>query len=142
MHAKTLVIWFVLPMAGTVACSGSNNSGSTYPSAVDAALCTWPTSFTSSGDEYAVGCWAHPSSGTTNADQYSCSASEYALHCVGDVAWPDSGCEVLTMPAPDSSLGCRLLPLPTPSNQNYYCCPCGQGQTSLSDASVSIMCPT
>jgi len=109
---------------------------------VDGGACTWPASFTPTGDDYAVGCWAHAISGTIDAGPFSCSSSEYALHCAGDIAWPDSGCQVLTMPAPDSSLGCRLLPLPTPFGQSYYCCPCGQGKTTFSDASVSMGCPT
>jgi hypothetical protein len=53
---------------------------------------------------------------------FSCSSAEYSLDCVGELA---AGALI---PAPSSALGCRLLPLPTPSNQSYYCCPCGQGE--------------
>jgi hypothetical protein len=109
----------------------------------DGGACTWPAGFTSTGDSSAVGCWAHAISGVIDAGLLSCGSSEYTLHCVGDIQQFDSGCQMRTMPAPDFSLGCRLLPLPTPSNQSYYCCTCGEGQTSLADASVSMSsgCP-
>jgi hypothetical protein len=29
------------------------------------------------------------------------------------------------IPSPDSSLGCTVLPLPTPPGVFFYCCPCG-----------------
>jgi hypothetical protein len=124
---------------GEIPIDGGNTSEASID--IDGGACTWPASFTPTGDDNAVGCWAHAIIGTADGGQFSCSASEYALHCTGDIAWPDSGCEVRTMPAPAPSLGCRLLPLPTAFNQDYYCCPCGQGQASLSDASVSMGCP-
>jgi len=128
---------------------------------VDAGACTWSRDFNPASDEYALGCWAHsitnpcqvPGGGVVGPDgmilgpdgnpaadqscRFACVASEFALHCVGEYTWPDSGCETRTMPAPDPSLGCRILPLPTPENQAYYCCPCGRDQASLADASVS-----
>jgi hypothetical protein len=130
--------------------------------AVDAGACTWPADFTPSGDEYALGCWAHPvtnpcvvpsgdvvgpkgiildPAGNPAADQscqFACVASEFALHCAGAYTWPDSGCEMRIIPAPDLSVGCRVLPIPTTPTDSYYCCPCGLGQASLADASVSV----
>ena len=110
---------------------------------INGGVCTWPAGFTPIGDENAVGCWAHTVPGPVDASQMACSSAEYALGCVGDIQRFDSGCQVRTMPAPDSSLGCRLLPLPTPSNSSLYCCPCGQSQTPLADASVTMSsgCP-
>jgi hypothetical protein len=29
-----------------------------------------------------------------------------------------------SMPAPETSLGCTVIPVPTPSNVAFYCCPC------------------
>jgi hypothetical protein len=31
----------------------------------------------------------------------------------------------VTVPEPDTSLGCRILPIPTAVNTSFYCCPCG-----------------
>jgi hypothetical protein len=129
---------------------------------VDAGTCAWPADFSPTGDEYAFGCWAHSVSvpcqlpagavvgpngvilgpdGEPAADQscrVACLGSEFSLHCAGEYTWPDSGCQTRTMPAPDPALGCRLLPLPTTSTSNYYCCPCGQSRGGLADASVSV----
>jgi len=40
-----------------------------------------------------------------------CSASQYNLSCYG----PST---------PDSALGCAVVPIPTPSGELFYCCPC------------------
>jgi hypothetical protein len=109
---------------------------------VDAGACGWPTSVTLSGDAGSVGCWAKPTfnicevpnggsvnaqDGTirgpdgqvvTDACKDACSASEYALTCTGDTMMPSS------IPSPDSSFGCTGIPVPTPSNVLFYCCPC------------------
>jgi len=111
-------------------------------SMVDAGACSWPASVTSSGDASSVGCWATPThnickvpnggsfnaqDGTirgpdgqvvTDACQDACSASDYALTCTGDTLMPSSN------PSPDTSLGCTVIPVPTPSNAAFYCCPC------------------
>jgi hypothetical protein len=95
---------------------------------VDGGGCSWPENLTPVGDGSAVGCWAHAVSGPADASQITCSSAEYALGCVGE--WPysaDGGDTHVTVPAPDPSLGCRILPIPTPVNASYYCCPCGHG---------------
>jgi hypothetical protein len=43
---------------------------------------------------------------------------EYALTCTGDRMMPSS------IPSPDTSLDCTVIPVPTPSNVLFYCCPC------------------
>ncbi len=52
----------------------------------------------------------------------------------GDVGAPDSAgppsitCRASatfgSIPEPDSSLNCSVIPIPTPSNELFYCCPC------------------
>jgi hypothetical protein len=134
---------------GEVPIDGGNTSEAQDSALVDAStivdggVCTWPSNLTPNGDDFAGGCWAHAVPGAADASLANCSLSEYALHCVGEMDRLDSGCETLTMPAPDPLLGCRVLPLPTAANASYYCCPCGQSQTSLADASVfmSSGCP-
>jgi len=91
----------------------------------DGGACTWPAKLTSTSDGSAVGCWAHTISGTGNASQIDCSSADYALGCVGE--WPysaDGGSMRATVPQPDPSLGCRILPIPTSVNTSFYCCPC------------------
>ena len=124
------------PQAGG---ADANTANSIVP---DAGACGWPASFTSSGDASSVGCWATPThnickvpnggsfneqDGTvrgpdgqvvTDACQDVCLASEYSLTCTGDGMMPAS------MPSPDTSLGCTVIPVPTPSNVSFYCCPC------------------
>jgi hypothetical protein len=111
----------------------------------DAGACAWPASVTQIGDASTAGCWAQatfnicevPSGGTvngqdgtitgadgkpvTNACHNACSASEYALTCAAEV-------QSHPIPSPDGSLGCKAIPVPTPSNQLFYCCPCAGGQ--------------
>jgi hypothetical protein len=99
-----------------------SETGAEDSNVVHSGGCAWPENFTSTSDGSAVGCWAHTISGPADGGMFSCSSAEYSLDCVGELA---SGAPI---PAPTSSLGCRLLPLPTPSNQSYYCCPCGQGE--------------
>ena len=134
--------------AGGVAGAGGTDAGAA-PDLVpvlqlDGGVCTWPASLTYDGDAGGVGCWAHVNTnvcqvpagdvvdshgtilgpdGTPVADascRQACVASEYAVQCVGEMS-----SSPFTIPTPDSSLGCRVLALPTPSNQSSYCCPCG-----------------
>ena len=132
---------------------GEPDANTAYSTIPDAGSCGWPASFTSSGDASSVGCWAKPThdickvpnggsfnaqDGTirgpdgqvvTDACQDACLASEYALTCTGDGMMPAS------MPSPDTSLGCTAIPVPTPSNVLFYCCPCG-GHSSTEDAAT------
>jgi hypothetical protein len=137
-----------LNITGTPECQqegpqvGEPDATAAEPVMVDAGACRWPASVTSSGDASSTGCWAKPThnickvpnggsfnaqDGTirdpdgqvvTDACQNACSASEYALTCTGDTMMPSS------MPAPETSLGCTVIPVPTPSNVAFYCCPC------------------
>jgi hypothetical protein len=144
----------LLPLVGC----GSNQSNSVMEdsgtevastadgtTAADAGACAWPASVTQVGDASIAGCWAQatinicevPNGGTvnaqdgtitspdgkpvTNACHDACSASEYALTCTGEV-------QSYPIPSPESSLGCRAIPVPTPSNRLFYCCPCTGGQ--------------
>lgn len=108
--------------------SAISETGADRAILVEAGGCSWPEKLTPVSDGSAVGCWAHAVSGPVDASQITCSSAEYALGCVGE--WPysaDGGYTHVTIPEPDPSLGCRILPIPTPVNASYYCCPCGQG---------------
>jgi hypothetical protein len=51
-----------------------------------------------------------------------CSPEEYELSCIG--AFNAENPESIQIPDPATSLGCSILPLPTPINELFYCCPC------------------
>ncbi len=55
-----------------------------------------------------------------------CAPGGYALRCSGETLSMDPP-TFSPMPAPDPSLGCRVLPIPTPPNLTVYCCACGAG---------------
>ena len=89
------------------ACGGSSST------------CTWPASAQTASDASPIGCSASPrfdlcqqQGDGTEQCRDGCSSSEYALSC-------DSA-------TPDASLGCKVLPLPTPVNVAVYCCPCSR----------------
>jgi hypothetical protein len=50
----------------------------------------------------------------------ACSPTEYALTCRGTQSMEEIG----NIPDPDPSLKCAVIPIPTPSNELFYCCPC------------------
>lgn len=54
--------------------------------------------------------------GTTETCTDVCPMIDYPLACRGTMA--------ATVPAPDQSLGCSVVPMPTPPNETFYCCPC------------------
>jgi hypothetical protein len=138
-----------LNITGTPACqqegpqlSGPEAGAEMATTAIDGGSCTWPANVTPVTDASTVGCWAQPSfnicevpsGGSVNAQDGTilgpdgkpvanachdvCSTSEYALTCTGATMSPS------TIPSPDSSLGCKVIPGPTPSNELSYCCPC------------------
>jgi hypothetical protein len=74
----------------------------------DGGSCRWPASAStfSSADASLSGCL--PSVGGN-----LCATSQYTLSCYGRSAVPDAG------------LACTVVPVPSPSDVLYYCCPCG-----------------
>jgi hypothetical protein len=102
--------------------------------------CTWPTAADTFNADAGEGCSPRsmfdicevPSGSTILADggvltpdggvevcSDACSPTEYELTC--NSASPDTGDQI---PAPDPSLGCKAIPIPTPSNVLFFCCPC------------------
>lgn len=89
------------------------------PSSVDAApdviaACVVPPAADTFDDASARGCWPHADFTINGAD--ACRSYEYALTCEFDAG------EIGTLPAP--SLGCTVIPVPTPPNALFYCCLC------------------
>ena len=104
----------------SVSCTG-NGSAELQGALVPA--CTWPAAADTVNAGTGAGCEAQArfqvcqvSSGGAESCQDSCTPAEYALTCTGE----STG----SMPAPDPSLKCKIIPVPTPPNKAFYCCPC------------------
>ncbi len=112
------------------------HTGDTIPA------CTWPAGADTFEDASSTGCKPRsvfqicevPSGSTIEADgaiespdgaaaqcSDACTATEYELSCEGSTDGGPGG----AIPQPDPSLGCTVIPIPTPSNALFYCCPCG-----------------
>jgi len=110
--------------AVALAALGCTSTTSGSSASVDGMACTWPAAAdtaTDGGSSGYAGCL--PSAPAQICQQAAdgsesckplCGASDYELSCRG------AG----SVPAPDPSLGCTIIPIPTPSNALFYCCPC------------------
>lgn len=163
ISAKTgrcvLTALFLAALAGC----GSSSSGPVdgVSASADGGTCQWPTSAATVSDASGLGCSPQPAfnicevptgdtveqDGTirkpdgaivTGTCTNACSSSQFALRCVGSM-------ESFSIPEPDPSLKCIVIPGPTPSNESVYCCPCvrtfgdgGPDSVVSVDASVDI----
>jgi hypothetical protein len=98
----------------------------------DGGSCAYPAGVVAETDAANSGCFAHVPgqicevsngatvlpdggvSGGTESCHSLCGASEYEMTCQ------------FTNTGPDPSLGCTVIPIPTPSCCLYYCCPCAE----------------
>jgi hypothetical protein len=64
--------------------------------------------------------------GTTVTCDSACGPTDYAMFCRSETPSIDPPTSS-PMPTPDPSLGCRILPIPTPPSLTVYCCACGAG---------------
>jgi hypothetical protein len=91
-----------------IGCGLLGDGGTPKQDAGDAssATCHWPAAADTfaGSDAGPTGC--QPSTGSD-----LCSASQYMESCYG-------------ASMPDASLSCTVVPIPTPSNVLFYCCPC------------------
>src|SRR5664279_3618267 len=55
--------------------------------------------------------------GGTESCSSLCGPSQYEMTCRG-------AAPMGTVPNLDPSLGCQVIPIPTPSSTLFYCCPC------------------
>jgi hypothetical protein len=95
---------------------GSDQLGS--GTQVGSLTCESPPGVSAAPDPAAAGCFRTAFQiCNTMSCQSACSASDYSMTCTGAGA-------VGSIPAPDSALGCTVLPIPTPSDVLIYCCPC------------------
>jgi hypothetical protein len=115
--SSTLAFPFVAFVAFVASCDGSSSLGSQN----SALTCQAPAGISTGADAAAPGCVADPSFKICGPStcQSACSASEVAVTCTG-------ASQFGPIPAPDAALGCTVLPVPTPSDVLFYCCPCAQ----------------
>jgi hypothetical protein len=126
---------FAVLVALTAACSGAVAPGAASSSqqadAEDGGTCQYPAGVDVDPDASGTGCFAGPAgracavssgatvlpdggvSGGTESCKSFCGSAEYQMSCQGN-----------TVPEPSSSLGCQVIPIPTPADVTYYCCPC------------------
>ncbi|MGO8997045.1 MAG: hypothetical protein ACLQVI_27330 [Polyangiaceae bacterium] len=132
-----------------VACGGRATSGSSQSSSGSgadtgnnadqggASACVYPANADTLNAATGVGCSPEsagqtcqvsngatvlPDGGVANGTETCtslCGASEYELTCTSGSPNPNG------IPDPDPSLGCTIIPIPTPSDALFYCCPCG-----------------
>ena len=142
ISAKTgrcvLTALFLATLAGCGSSSSEPADG--VSTSADGGTCQWPTSAVTVSDASGLGCSPQPAfnvcevptgdtveqegtirkpDGTivTGTCTNACSLSQFALTCVGSM-------ESFSIPEPAPSLNCIVIPGPTPSNENAYCCPC------------------
>jgi hypothetical protein len=115
------------------ACSGATTSTSSSSNqqadGVEGGACNYPASVEVNADPTGSGCFAKTPgqicqvsngatilldggvSGGTESCQSMCGASQYEMTC-------------RNVSGPADSLGCQVIPIPTPANVLFYCCPC------------------
>jgi hypothetical protein len=82
----------------------------------DGGTCQYPpnVSVRADGGVTAAGCFAGPSAQIcdgVNSCRPICDSSQYEMSCYDGSSL-------------DAALGCQIIPIPTPSNVLFYCCPC------------------
>jgi hypothetical protein len=97
-------------------------NGDSLESTKSAVMCASPAGVTPFPDASSVsGCYRVDDGqicGPSGCQSF-CSGSTFQLTCEG-------GTPFGSVPAPDETLGCTVVPIPTPSNVLFYCCPCAK----------------
>ena len=117
--------WILLLVVGTAtACGDRPGPGtSSDASTVDGGLCSYPPAADTShgtSDAGTTGCKPQVPMqicGGPRGCRSACTPEQYQLTCAG-------GDATTAPPVPDASLGCVMIPVPTPSNTTLYCCAC------------------
>lgn len=102
-----------------------------------ATACTWPTAADTFDADAGEGCSPHPTFDICEVPSGS------NVHADGGITLPDGStaplagfCKDWCLPteyaltckstAPDPSLACDVIPIPTPVNTSVWCCPCAR----------------
>jgi hypothetical protein len=116
------------------ACGNTSSDAGT-----SSAACNWPATADTFDASVNQGCKPHPTfeicqvpngsliladGGVVTPDggmvdcNNACSSTQYSLTCSSAAVFGE------TIPSPDPSLDCAIIPISTPSNFDFYCCPC------------------
>ncbi len=105
MRSKTFLLLGFLAAAAFAACDDSPGGVDRSASSVDESGCTVRPDFQ-----------ICEVSSTGTSCKNACTAEEVSLTCTAQA--PETA-----IPVPAASRGCHAIPIPTPSNSLYYCCP-------------------
>jgi hypothetical protein len=104
-----------LLLLGAIACSGGGSSSAV--SQGDGGACTAPAGVVVSSP-FGRGCFGQPPNLMS-----MCNPGEFQMNCFAPM--PPSMIFLLPdVPTPDPSLDCTVISTTTPSNEEFYCCPC------------------
>jgi hypothetical protein len=107
----------------TAACPGSGEFPVVQPDGAAAASSCWQRD-ASLPDGSAPGCFPRAPAQICQVPgpcQPLCRQTEYEMVCGGSATGMPA-----RIPDPDPALGCQIIPIPTPPNVSFYCCPCGR----------------
>jgi len=145
MPRFTVVAIASLAALFALACGSESGTNESDRGAIVIPACNWPASANTLTAESETGCLPRsmfqicgvPSGSVVHADgsittpegetvacTNACSPTEYSLECRG------TGSTGAAVPAPDPALSCRAIPVPTPPNLVFHCCPCHEDRPS------------
>lgn len=83
--------------------------------------CLSPAGVSDAPDAGGAGCFRMPSFQICDPTscQNACTGATFPLSCTGAAQFG-------SIPDPEPSLGCTVVPIPTPSDVLFYCCPCAK----------------
>jgi hypothetical protein len=114
------------------ACSGANTpttASSDQNLDSDGGICRYPAGVAIGSSVSGSECVAHPpgqicqvsNGATVNAADGAVTGGSETCHSLCGSSEYEMTCSETP---PDSSLGCKIIPIPTPSCCAFYCCPC------------------
>jgi len=119
MRSSSMAVVF-LSISLSVAGCGGDHLSTVSQAGNQSVACQSPAGVSVAPDAAVVGCFRTTfqiCDPTTCQDP--CGASDYPMTCTGSTLTGPS-------PEPDATLGCSVIPIPTPSDVLFYCCPCAK----------------
>jgi ABC-type Fe3+-hydroxamate transport system substrate-binding protein len=122
----------VLVCVAGAACSSATSQGTSSSSQSDqATACTYPPLAVTYSDASGSGCKPEApgkicqvsNGATVLADGGVVNGTETCTSLCGDSQY-ELSCMEAPSANPDPSLGCTVIPIPTPADVTLYCCPC------------------
>jgi hypothetical protein len=120
MRLASIVAVVFLSLSSALALSvGCGGDPLSTGSQVGSLSCQSPAGVSEAPDAAVAGCFrsSFQICSTSTSCKPACAASDYSMTCSGAGAFG-------SIPEPDATLGCTVIPVPTPSDVLFYCCPC------------------